>query len=303
MNGTVLTLVAPAGQLTATIIREVSAGLHRLVGASVVPVVLADDTAVDLVVHDVPANPALLTALRQEFQNLKGVDNFVQPYDDQRRKRLLVADMDATMVIGETLDDVAAHLGLGDQIAPITARAMRGELDFAEALAARVALLKGMPIDVLAVVRDGIQPSPGAATLVKTMAAHGARCVLASGGFDFFTGAVATRLGFHAHYGNRLEMGRDMRASGYVLPPILGKERKQEIVLDEAKRLGITPLHAITVGDGANDLPMLQTAGVGVAYHAKPLVIAATQFHVRYTDLTALLYLQGYKRGELVSAG
>lgn len=303
MTGIVLTLVAAAGQLTAGLRESAAARLQRVTGGSVAEDMLSPGEAMDLLVPDCPARPDVLAAIRGEFQNLSGVDCFVQPAGDQRRKRLLVADMDATIVVGETLDELAAHLGLEDQIAPITARAMRGELDFRAALEARVSLLKGAPVEMLEQVRDSIQPAPGAAVLVKTMAAHGVRCILASGGFDVFTGAVAGRLGFHAHFGNRLVMGPDMRATGEVLPPILGKERKKEILFEEAARLGISPDQAITIGDGANDLPMLQAAGVGVAYHAKPLVVAATQFHIRYGDLTAVLYLQGYKRREWLLGG
>lgn len=303
MAGTVVTLVAPrAGGLSDSMFVRAADRLHKLAGESVVHEVLAEGQAIDLVLPKTPPQIPLLQAIRHEFQNLNPpADVFVQAADAARRKKLLVADMDATIVVGETLDELAAHLGIEDKVAPITARAMRGELDFAQALAERVAMLKGMPFDVIEKVRASIDLSPGAEVLVRTMAAHGARCVLASGGFDVFTGAVATRCGFHAHFGNRLEIDDStMKATGLVLPPLVDKDRKRTIVQDEARRLGISPADAMTVGDGANDIPMLQAAGAGVAYHAKPLVCAATPYQVRHGDLTALLYLQGYKRSEFV---
>ncbi len=303
MSGTVVTLVAPqAGGLSDALVVNATSRLHRLAGGSLRPDVLAEGEALDLVLPETPPQPGLLQAIRNEFQNLNmPVDVFVQPADVTRRKKLLVADMDATIVVGETLDDLAAHLGIADKVAPITARAMRGELDFGAALAARVAMLKGMPFEVIDHVRAGIILSAGAATLVRTMAAHGARCVLASGGFDVFTEPVATRCGFHAHFGNRLDIGADLRATGQVLPPLVDKNRKRAIVQDELGKLGVGPEWAITVGDGANDIPMLQVAGIGVGYHAKPAVLAATPFQVRHGNLTALLYVQGYRRGEWVA--
>ena len=305
MSGTVVTLVAPnAGGLTDSLIVTATSRLHKLAGGSVAADVLAEGQALDLQLPQTPPQIGLLQAIRDEFQNLNApIDVFVQAAGDARRKKLLVADMDATIVVGETLDELAAHLGIEDKVAPITARAMRGELDFAQALAERVAMLKGMPFDVIDKVRGGIALSPGAETLVRTMAAHGARCVLASGGFDVFTASVATRCGFHVNFGNRLEIDAAMTATGHVLPPLVDKNRKREIVLDESRKLGIAPDLAMTVGDGANDIPMLQIAGAGVAYHAKPVVCAATPFQVRYGDLTALLYLQGYKRRDFVAVG
>lgn len=303
MSGTMVTLVAPrAGGLSDGMVVTATSRLHKLAGGSVAAEVLAEGQALDLVLPQTPPQAGLLQAIRDEFQNLNlPIDVFVQAAGIGRRKKLLVADMDATIVVGETLDELAAHLGIEDKVAPITARAMRGELDFAQALAERVAMLKGMPFEVIETVRSAIALSPGAEVLVRTMAAHGARCVLASGGFDVFTGAVATRCGFHAHFGNRLEIDESvMKATGMVLPPLVDKDRKRTIVQEESKRLGVSPAEAITVGDGANDIPMLQAAGAGVAYHAKPLVCAATAFQVRHGDLTALLYLQGYKRSEFV---
>lgn len=301
MSGIVMTIVAPKGGLQDSLVAETAERLRRAGGGTVVPDMLDAHTAADLTLPDTPAHPDVLATLRDQFQNLNGVDVFIQPAGDSRRKKLLVADMDATIVVGETLDEIAGHLGLADRIAPITARAMRGELDFAEALRERVALLRGAALETLELVRDKMMMMPGAEVLVRTMTAQGARCVLASGGFDMFTGAVAARLGFHAHFGNRLVIDPGMKATGEVLMPIVDKHRKRDILHDEAARLGISPLDAMAVGDGANDIPMLQAAGAGVAYHAKPVVEAATPYRVRHGDLTALLYMQGY-RGRVFAA-
>lgn len=294
MTGTVLTLVAAEGQLAATTIAAAAERLRRLAGDGVEVTELAAGTAADITTGAAPAE-ALLAAARREFGNLSGTDVFVQPVAG-RRKKLLVADMDATMIVGETLDEIAAHLGIADKIVPITERAMRGELDFAEALDARVALLKGATLEVLETVRDRLALMAGAKALVRTMAGHGGRCVLVSGGFDMYTGAVADCIGFHAHHGNRLVIGPDMKVTGEVLRPIVDKDRKKALLLDEAKKAGLAPAETMAVGDGANDIPMLQAAGTGVGYHGKPAVQAATPFQVRHTDLSALLYLQGYHR-------
>lgn len=300
MSGIVMTLVAPRGGLQDSLVAGAAEQLRRAAGGTVVPDMLDAHTAADLALPDTPARPDVLAALREQFQNLSSVDVFIQPAEG-RRKKLLVADMDATIVVGETLDEIAGHLGLADRIAPITARAMRGELDFAEALRERVALLRGAALETLELVRDKMMMMPGAEVLVRTMTAQGARCVLASGGFDMFTGAVAARLGFHAHFGNRLVIDPGMKATGEVLMPIVDKHRKRDILHEEASRLGIDLREAMAVGDGANDIPMLQAAGAGVAYHAKPVVEAATPYRVRHGDLTALLYMQGY-RGRLFAA-
>jgi phosphoserine phosphatase len=226
-----------------------------------------------------------------------GFDIFVQANDDSRKKKLLMADMDATIIQGETLDEMAAHFNLKDKIAPITARAMRGELDFFEALKARVSLLKGMPVEAVFEVIAAMQYNPGAKALVATMGRFGGRCVLISGGFDLFTSRVARGLGFHKDYANRLGMN-DGRLTGEVIPPIVDKDFKKKMTEEEARKLGLLPAFVMAVGDGANDIPMLQTAGAGVGYYGKPAVVEATPHQVRYTDLSALLFMQGYRREE-----
>lgn len=249
--------------------------------------------ALDIIVN---ANNAELTArLRQKLQNAGAFDIFVQPNDQHRRKGLLLADMDATMVEGETLDDLAAHLNLKDKIAPITAQAMRGDIDFAEALRMRVGLLKGLPVAALFETLEGLTYTKGGKTLVKTMNRFDAKCVLISGGFDVFTRHVAGVLGFYRNIGNRLGIDND-QLTGEVLPPIVDKETKRRTLFEEMEKLKLPPQATMAVGDGANDIPMLQAAGAGVGYFGKPAVQEATPYQVRFTDLTALLYMQGYRK-------
>jgi phosphoserine phosphatase len=246
------------------------------------------------------ANDVLIALLRAKFANFGRFDVFVQPHDESRKKKLLMADMDATMVEGETLDELAAFLGLKDQIEPITTRAMQGEIDFQESLRMRVALLKGVPVAKLAEVLSGMRPSKGASTVVKSMNRQGAKCILVSGGFDFYTGHVGSLLGFYKNFGNRLDVHND-HLTGEVVPPILGREQKKEIMEREAAALGLQLHQVMSIGDGANDLSMLQAAGAGIGYFAKPAVQAAIPYQIRYTDMTALLYMQGYRR-DLIAA-
>lgn len=296
---TVVTIVAAAeGGLDAAQENHIAAEIKSLGVDSLRTDWLAPAQALDIIVG---ANSAeLTTRLRQKLQNTGPFDIFVQPHDQNRRKGLLLADMDATMVEGETLDDLAAHLNLKDKIAPITAQAMRGELDFAEALRMRVGLLKGLPVSALFETLEGLKYTKGGRTLVKTMNRFDAKCVLISGGFDIFTRHVAGTLGFYRNIGNRLEIDND-RLTGNVLPPIVDKETKRRTLVEETEKLGLTPARTMTVGDGANDIPMLQAAGAGVGYFGKPAVQAATPHQVRHTDLTALLYMQGYRKSSFVN--
>ncbi|NHB77875.1 phosphoserine phosphatase SerB [Rhodobacter calidifons] len=213
-----------------------------------------------------------------------------------RKKRLLIADMDSTMIRQECIDELADEAGVGARVAGITARAMNGELDFEGALRERVGLLKGLPEGVIGqVLRDRITLMPGGKVLVATMKANGAYAALVSGGFTAFTSAVAGWLGFDENRANTLHVA-DGRLAGTVVEPILGKEAKLHALQEISARLGITPAEAIAVGDGANDLPMLLAAGTGVALHAKPTVQAQCDIRINHGDLTALLYLQGYAR-------
>ncbi len=229
-----------------------------------------------------------------------GVDLVVQPALG-RRKRLLIADMDSTMIQQECIDELADEAGVGAHVAGITARAMNGELDFEAALRERVGLLKGLAETVIAsVIRDRITLMPGGPALVATMKAHGAYAALVSGGFTAFTAQIAAVLGFDENRANTLliEAGT---LSGLVAEPILGKAAKVSALQEIAARLGITPADAIAVGDGANDLGMLALAGAGVALHAKPAVAAQCDIRVNHGDLTALLFIQGYSRTEFAA--
>ncbi len=231
----------------------------------------------------------------------RGIDLAVLPAAG-RRKRALLADMDSTMIEQECIDELAAVAGVGPRVAAITARAMNGEIDFEDALRARVALLAGLPEAVLAeVMARRITFRPGGRTLVATMAAAGARCLLVSGGFTAFTAPVAAHLGFHEHRANRL-LVEDGRLTGRVAEPVLGRAAKVESLRALEARHGIPPEAVLAVGDGANDLGMLGAAGMGVALHAKPAVAAACDLRVSHGDLTALLYLQGYARDDFAAA-
>ena len=222
------------------------------------------------------------------------VDFAVQPVEN-RRKRLLIADMDSTIINVECLDELADFAGVKAQVSEITERAMRGELAFEGALRERVGMLKGLSVDALqACYDDRVKLNPGARTLVRTMAEHGARCALVSGGFTFFTTRVAALAGFDANRANTL--GEDGSAlTGTVGEPILGREAKLAALLEETAALGVTPAEALAVGDGANDLAMIEVAGLGVAYRAKPVVAEKAHAKVDHADLTALLYFQGYR--------
>ncbi|MFN5998410.1 MAG: phosphoserine phosphatase SerB [Paracoccaceae bacterium] len=227
------------------------------------------------------------------------IDMVVQGATD-RKKRLLIADMDSTMIRQECIDELADEAGVGARVADITARAMNGELDFEGALRERVGLLKGLPEDVIGqVLRDRITLMPGGKVLLATMKAKGAYAALVSGGFTAFTSAVAATLGFDENRANTLHVAEG-KLAGTVAEPILGKEAKLQALNEITARLGIAPAQALAVGDGANDLPMLLAAGTGVALHAKPRVQAECDVRVNHGDLTALLYLQGYSREEFV---
>lgn len=227
------------------------------------------------------------------------IDFCVQPWNG-RRKRLLAADMDSTIIGCECLDELADYAGAKAEIVAITERAMAGELAFEPALRERVARLAGLSTDALArCYAERVRLNPGARTLVRTMAAHGARCVLVSGGFTYFTERVAAAAGFHAHRANVL-LESDGRLTGAVAEPILGREAKLVALQAEATALGATPAETLAVGDGANDLAMIQAAGLGVAYRAKPVVAARADARIDHADLTALLHFQGYRTSEFV---
>lgn len=252
--------------------------------------------AAEFTIAQIPADADQVWARLQDA----GVDLAIQP-SGARRKSILLADMDSTMIGQECIDELADLAGVGPRVADITARAMNGELNFDEALTERVGLLASLPETVIAeVLATRITLAPGGRELVATMRANGGYAMLVSGGFTAFTTAVADMLGFDEHRANTL-LAEGGRLTGQVAQPILGREAKVAALHDIARRRGVTPAEVIAVGDGANDLGMLQLAGTGVALHAKPVVAAQAQVRINHGDLTALLYLQGYHARDFVA--
>ena len=219
---------------------------------------------------------------------------------ENRKKKLLIADMDSTIIKVECLDELADFAGKKDVISAITERAMRGELNFESALRERVAMLKGLDLGALAQCYDErVKLTHGARALVQTMNAHGARCVLVSGGFSYFTSRVAAAVGFAAERANTL-LDDGKALTGLVGEPILGREAKLSALKEEATALGISLADTLAVGDGANDLDMIRAAGLGVAYHAKPIVADEADAQANHANLRALLFFQGYRASEIV---
>jgi phosphoserine phosphatase len=251
---------------------------------------------------DISVTAATLDDLRAAMDGvLKAlpIDVCIQSFED-RKKRLLIADMDSTIIGQECLDELADFAGKKAEVSAITERAMRGELEFEGALRERVAMLKGLPLQALEdCYAQRVTLNPGARTLVATMAANGARCALVSGGFTFFTSRVAAAAGFQVQRANTLGEA-DGVLTGTVGEPILGREAKLAALQDEAAGLGIDLSDTLAIGDGANDLAMIEAAGLGVAYRAKPVVAARAAAKVDHADLTALLYFQGYRADEFV---
>jgi len=219
-----------------------------------------------------------------------------------RRKRLFLADMDSTMIGQECIDELADYAGVKPQVAAITERAMRGEIEFASALRERVALLKGLPAAVIdEVIAKRIRLTPGARTLVATLRKNGVYTCLVTGGFTLFTQRIAALIGFHENHANTLIVDGRGRLTGEVAEPIFGRDAKLATLMELTRRLAIAPEATLVAGDGANDIAMIQAAGLGVAYHAKPNVAKAAAARIDHGDLTALLYAQGYRREEFVS--
>ena len=256
---------------------------------------LAPDEAAEF---SIPHKPDNQRPVWDDLQKL-GVDLVVQ-LEEGRKKQMLLADMDSTMIRQECIDELAAEAGVGAHVADITARAMNGELDFEDALRERVGLLKGLKASVIDTVLNArITAMPGGKTLIATMKANGAYAALVSGGFTAFTAKVAADLGFDQHQANTLLIASG-KLTGKVAEPILGREAKVAALQEISAGLNITPDQVMAVGDGANDLGMLQLAGAGVALHAKPSVAAQCDIRINHGDLTALLYIQGYARSEFI---
>ena len=288
----VLTLIAPEGTpLTTTNVSKIRTRLDALGAETDTPTWLCQEMACDISYENLSDDQAEAAA-RSIFKD-DPIDPIAQP-TQYRRKHLLLADMDSTIVTTETLDDLAAHVGLKDEISAITARAMNGELDFAEALKERVMMLKDLPASALEDAYQAVLLSKGAQTLVQTMAAHGAHCVLVSGGFKYFTSRIAECCGFHEDLSNDFIM-EDDKLTGQVTLPILDKTSKLDTLIDRSTAQGISLAETLCVGDGANDLPMLQAAGLGVAYRGKPSVRAEAPARLDHADLRGLLFAQGYK--------
>ena len=284
----VISLIAPPGTLDSALV----ASLQGAFGATGDAVWLSPDEAAEF---PVVARPLNFAEVHTELATVR-VDLNCLP-DEGRKKSLLIADMDSTMIGQECVDELAIEAGVGERVANITARAMNGELDFEEALIERVGLLKGLPTAVIdKVIENHITLAPGGETLVRTMKANGAYTALVSGGFTRFTSPIGARLGFdEARANTLLEEGGAL--TGDVARPILGREAKVQALRD----LSPDTSRALAVGDGANDLGMIELAGMGVAMHAKPVVAAAAPVRIDHNTLTALLFLQGYARDDFVS--
>ena len=286
----VLTLVADhaATTLTAPTIERV-----REATGGDTPILLAPGEAADIPLP-APPNMEIVRAVLQGA----AIDAVPVPIRN-RRKRLLIADMDSTIVTGETLDELADFAGLKQPIAAITRRSMNGEIDFADALRERVAMLRGLSLEALDKTWDRMRLTPGARELVATMQAHGTVTALVSGGFTFFTDRVAAQLGFDLHRANVL-LHDGLALTGRVAEPILDRDAKLQTLRLLTKQHGIDLIDTLAVGDGANDLEMLRAAGLGIAFHAKPIVAAEARARVDHGNLRALLFAQGYRAEEIL---
>lgn len=292
----VVTVVAPAGKaIPAPILRQVKEALAVKGGTFGDIAWLSPDRAFDLTFDGVKEDAARIALALLTTE----VDIAVQPAEG-RRKKVLVADMDSTMIQLESLDKLAYELGFGPEVEEITERGMRGELDFRDSLRSRVALLKGQEAKAaMAKVLADIPYTDGAEVTVKTLAAQGCHCILVSGGFTFTTEVVYQKLGFHEHHANELEI-IDGHLTGKVIEPILGRDSKLATLEKTCGECGLPLSAACAIGDGANDLDMIQAAGMGVGYHGKPILRQKAAFNINHGDLTTLLYFQGYSDADFV---
>jgi phosphoserine phosphatase len=300
VSKSVLTLIAPFDKekLSHSLITSVSEALAGQGGKVISTQWLSENEAVDIVFTRM--EPAIADGIARAVIGDAAVDVIAQDTDD-RQKRFLISDMDSTIITVECIDEIADFAGIKPQVAAITERAMRGEIDFISALTERVGLLKGLPEAVLQQVFDErVTYMRGARELVATMRAQGAYTMLVSGGFDFFTSRVREEIGFHADSSNRFAIVEGT-LTGNVIPPILDKNGKLQTLIEVSQQKGFTTSNCLAVGDGANDIPMLMAAGLGVAYHAKPLVQKSARACINHCDLTSLLFAQGYTKDEIVA--
>jgi phosphoserine phosphatase len=291
----VATLIAPASALTVLMVDRARALLPK----ATTPRWLAPGQAVDIPFS--ADGDAGKSAITQSIRHaISGIDVVVQPAEN-RRKRLFLADMDSTMIRQECIDELADFVGLKAKVSAITERAMRGEIAFEPALRERVALLKGLPATVVnEVIRDRIQLTPGATTLIATMRKHGTYTCLVTGGFTLFSEKLARTIGFDEARANRLKLDPDGHLAGLVEDPIFGKDAKLAALLELRDRFKLGKDDTMATGDGANDMAMIAEAGLGVAFHAKPKVAEMAPAKIDHGDLTSLLYVQGYRKEEFV---
>jgi phosphoserine phosphatase len=290
----VATLIGASGALDSSVVERVRSVLGntdapRRLGPDAADILFSAEKAVDQ------------RTLAEQLRGLAtGIDVVVQP-STKRRKKLFLADMDSTMIGEECIDELADYAGLKAHVAAITERAMRGDIAFEPALRERVALLEGLSVSVIEeVLRERIKLTPGARTLVATMRAHGARTCMVSGGFTLFTDRIAAMIGFDETRANTLTIVDGHKLAGTVAEPIFGRDGKRAALIELRQEFGLAKDETMAIGDGANDLDMILEAGLGVAYHAKPKVAAAVPARIDYANLTALLYVQGYRRDEFV---
>jgi phosphoserine phosphatase len=297
----VLTLIgAPNGlALNESALEKLAQDLAAADIQTTAPVWLSKGEAADFEI--IGGNRDALMSVVSQIVAGSNVDFGVQP-TAHRRKRLLIADMDSTIIQQECIDELADAMGLREAVSRITEHAMRGEIDFEEALRSRAAMLVGLDAKAMETVyRERIMLTPGATTLVATMRGNGAMTALVSGGFTFFTQRIRERTGFDTDQANELLIDDSGQLSGLVASPILGRAAKLEALKDLAAERGLDLRETIAVGDGANDLAMIEAAGLGVSFHAKPAVAAKADVQVIHNDLTALLFLQGYRRDEFIT--
>ncbi|WP_281301937.1 MULTISPECIES: phosphoserine phosphatase SerB [unclassified Iodidimonas] len=305
-NAAILTLIAKPRQGKLALARDLARSCLSDLATPLDESLLAEHRALDIAFRYDPRHQDLATirkSLDQAFADHPDLATDIAVQDaPNRRKALLIADMDSTMITVECIDELADFAGIKDKIALITEAAMRGELDFEAALHERVALLSGLDeATLLRCYEERVTPMSGAETLVKTMRAHGAYCLLVSGGFTFFTSRIAQHLGFDDHRANVLDI-EGGRLTGRVRQPIIDANSKLTALEETAKNRKLHPSQIMAVGDGANDIPMIKAAGLGIAYHAKPKTAAAADLAIHHNDLSALLYIQGYRDSDFYCA-